>query len=677
MGLTVDSAPQGMSGTQGVRALGAEPPGDLGAASARVLAGGVVAHNEEQRLDAALRSLLEQELLPGWQWGRVWIVASGCSDRTVEVAERWTRRDPRVRLVVEADRGGKSRALGEVFRRAVGDAIVLLNADAQARPGALAALLRRSSSLSRPFAVMGQPRPAPGPDDPIHAMVRLLWALHDELHAAALADGDGTHLSDELWLLSLPLATVLPSGIINDGSYLGAWLAQHGASRRYAREAVVDTEAPRSLREHLEQRRRILAGHRQVTQQLAIPPTTFPRYALAHPRDAARLVHRAYISGRHRVRDLTLLVASELLAHTLAAWDRLPPAPDHVRWRRVGRSEPRVALPPIEFPADPLPDRADGAPSPAIADTRLRALLEVAGEFGAGIPIEELRLLLPPDGPADTPTLRGWLADRAAVVRVDGDRAYLAGALSTDTSDRTDRAATYARAAELLLRRDLAPALPLVRCVGITGSTAYGTPRSGDDLDFFVVTRTGALWVFLAYTYLAVRLRYRPAAVAGRPMPCFNYVLDEEVAETEFGAPRGFLFAREALVAKVVRGDDYYRSLLASAPWLGVEIPRLYGARRSDTRVPSGRPAPLALRVLNAALYLPLASYLHLVGVRRNAQLRAPNATGGAFRTVTSTRRLAFVTERFDRLTARLSTASANPREEGGMAAPSRLPTSR
>ena len=114
--------------------------GLLGPARSGVLAGGVVAYNEERTIRAALLSLLDQELPPGVAWNTIWVVASGCTDRTVEEAGLVAARDPRVRLVVEPVRTGKATAVTEVLRRAQGDAVVLLNADARAMPGAVAAL---------------------------------------------------------------------------------------------------------------------------------------------------------------------------------------------------------------------------------------------------------------------------------------------------------------------------------------------------------------------------------------------------------------------------------------------------------------------------------------------------------------------------------------------------------
>jgi hypothetical protein len=260
---------------------------------------------------------------------------------------------------------------------------------------------------------------------------------------------------------------------------------------------------------------------------------------------------------------------------------------------------------------------------------------------------------------------------------VEGNRVFPPNGDATRLPERESRAAEYRRAAEHLVDRHLRPVLPWVRCVGITGSTAYGVPEAGDDLDLFVVTRTGSLWVFLAYTYLAVRLGFRPIIGSDRPSPCFNYVLEDRQAQTEFAEARGFLFAREALTARIFRGESYYQDLLATAPWLGAEIPRLYAQRTSGVP-PRGEPAaPWGVRLVNALLFPPLAAYLQLAGLRRNARLRSQLADDARFRTVTGPRRLAFVSDRFDHLRDDLAPASSAAREEVGMAGPSRIPTAR
>lgn len=649
----------------------------------RILAGGVVAYNEEHNIEAALDSLLGQPLPSPWRWGTVWVVASGCTDRTVEVAESVAVREPRLRVIVEPDRGGKARALAEILRRARGDALLLLNSDATASPGSIGELLRTAVGEPVPFAVMGRPVPASDRDDPIGRMVRLSWNVHDEFHREVLADGKGTHLSDEVLLLSLPTAPPLPDGIINDGSYIGAWLTRHEGRRLYAPRATVKTATPSTLRDYLGQRRRILVGHHQIARMVGITPSALPRFAALHPRAALGVIRRALQRGHHRLSDLALLVCGELAATALAYWDRVPPERDHVRWQRIEAPARR------ERPVEPTSSQAVGSPSgvgglgprapgpTSFLDLRVGTLLHVARRFGTGIPIDELDSLLPPEGPSGLPELLRWLDERPGLAKVEGGRVFPPDECPSGLSQRESRAEEYRRAAEVLVDRYLRPVLPWVRCVGITGSTAYGAPTAEDDLDLFVVTRTGALWVFLAYTYAAVRLGFRPAPGTARPPPCFNYVLEDRQAQTEFASARGFLFAREALNVRVLRGERYYQDLLAAAPWLGTEIPRLYAQRTSGIHPRHEPPAPWGVRLLNAFLFPPLAAYLQLAGLRRAARLRTQQNPEAVFRTLTGPRRLAFVSERFDQLRLDLAPATFVPREDLGMAGPSRIPTAR
>jgi hypothetical protein len=320
---------------------------------------------------------------------------------------------------------------------------------------------------------------------------------------------------------------------------------------------------------------------------------------------------------------------------------------------------------------------SDAPTALAFLDLRVETLLQVARRFGTGVTLEELNSLLPPEGPSSVEDLRRWLDERPDLARIEGDRAFLPTGHPDRLRDRESRAATYRKAAQRLVDQHLQPVLPWVRCVGITGSTAYGAPEAGDDLDLFVVTRAGSLWVFLAYTYFAVRIGFRPSVGSDRPPPCFNYVLDDRQAPTEFAEARGFLFAREALTAQIFRGERYYQDLLAAAPWLGIEIPRLYAKRASNGPPAPALPAPWGVRVLNAALFPLVATYLQLVGLRRNALQRTKQSHDGAFRTVTGPRRLAFVSERFERLSTDFAPASYVAPAGPGMTAPTRIPASR
>ncbi len=639
--------------------------------SRRLLAGGVVAHNEEGNIERALGSLLEQALPGGVEWSRVWVVASGCTDRTVEVAQKVARSDDRVRVLVEPERTGKAHALGEIFRHASGDSVVLLNGDARAQPGAVAELLRVGRGAMPPYAVMG--RPVVPPLDPGRwtPTLELMWELHHRFHRQLQQEGGGAHLSDELLLVSLAPPPPLPEGTINDGSYFGVWLAEHGGSRSYAEEARVTIAVPHRWRDHLHQRRRILFGNAKVTADLGRPPSTLVGYALRHPATALRLMFGSAGSFPRGGRALAALVIAELSAHLLALWDRLPPRRDHVRWRRmqVASRATRHSPAPLEKRQAEAPILA--GPSSSRYDRRVSTLVEVAAEFGTGVPLADMLTLLPTGGPGTTAELRAWIGDRPDIARVEGDRAFVPRAVPGPSAERKARAAAYRGSAARLFSGPLRPVLPWVRCVAVTGSVAYGEPSPGDDLDLFVACRSGSLYAFLAFAYLAVRLERLRHREGDEPTPCFNYVVDERRAARDYGRDRGLLFAREALSAAPLVGEEYYRSLLGGAGWMRSRLPGLYDLRGPLPRGPP-RAAPVAtpVRVANALLFPVLATYLQLVGLYRNERMHRGGEDAKRFRTVTRPDGLAFVSHRFEALRRRYDEDGA-PAATGGDPIPS------
>jgi Glycosyl transferase family 2 len=299
------------------------------------LVGGVVAFNEERRLPAAVESLLGQELPPGVRWKTVSIVASGCTDRTPEVARALASRHPEIRVRIQPERRGKASALGEIFQETWGDYLVLLNADAIARPGAVSALLDTAASLVPPFAVMGHPEPSELPPAGMGSGLQLLWRLHHRLHAELLRADRGTHLSDELLLLPISHLPPLPEEIVNDGAYIGAWLRAQGGRLAYAEEARVAIEVPWSLPDHIRQRRRIHVGHRQVADLVGIPPSTMGRYFIERPGRALGLLADEVRTTSGGSTALAWLVAGELASMLAATWDRLPPRRNHRLWTPI------------------------------------------------------------------------------------------------------------------------------------------------------------------------------------------------------------------------------------------------------------------------------------------------------------------------------------------------------
>lgn len=300
-------------------------------------------------------------------------------------------------------------------------------------------------------------------------------------------------------------------------------------------------------------------------------------------------------------------------------------------------------------------------------------MLAVAREFQRPLTPRELLDLLPATGPASESELRSWVGNRPELLlSFQGAVEGMGGANPDPLSDeRRSRAVDYLGRATSLFRTTLAPFRQLVSCVAVTGSITYGQAGPDDDCDFLVVTRDGAAWVYLALAL--ARLRLRRFSKEGRtdPIWCINYVVDDSSARRDYIVPRGFLFAREALLARPLEGAEYYRRLLGSAAWLQTETPRLW-ARWKLEGIPEelspSRSSGLGVRFLNAAIFPFLAAYLQAVGLVRNARHRRAGDAASLFRTVTRPDRMAFLVDRFDSLRKVYARASATRPGSGARA---------
>lgn len=301
---------------------------------------GVVAYNDARWLEASVTSLLASKLPDGFAWDRVWVVVSPSDDGTLEIAESLASRFREVEVVVEPERRGKAVALREVLRRSTGRYLVLLNGDARAEAGATAALVEAAAGASGPVALMARPIPRGLVQTWFDGAISLLWDLHHDFHEWLLESAHGSHISDEMMLVSGIELSALPEGIITDGGFIGEWVRRHGGRIAYPADARVSINPPATLRDHLEQRSRIERGHRQFGRLAGHRADTVVREALSDPGAMVRLVvHRARATP-HGWRSLALLFLSELLANALAGAADFASRPVPFRWPRVAGRPP-------------------------------------------------------------------------------------------------------------------------------------------------------------------------------------------------------------------------------------------------------------------------------------------------------------------------------------------------
>lgn len=219
---------------------------------------GIMAHNEEANIDRLLEAVVSQ-VTSNVRIAEILVIASGCTDGTEGVVQRWQQRDARIRLLVQARREGKASAVNLFLSQAHEPVLVLCSAD----------LLPERDTIEQVVAPFADPeigmttcRPVPV-NDPRSFMgfaAHLLWGLHHLVNLNGFKAGE--LVAFRRIFHRIPYKTCV------DEARIEPLIQAQGYGMRYVPTAITYNKGPETVREFLSQRRRIFAGHLEIEDQL-------------------------------------------------------------------------------------------------------------------------------------------------------------------------------------------------------------------------------------------------------------------------------------------------------------------------------------------------------------------------------------------------------------------------
>ncbi len=215
----------------------------------------VTAYNEERNIRQCVDALLNQKTTCGTITELI-VVASGCTDRTIEIANDIGAVDKRVRVIVQHARLGKASAINAYLRERdpTADVVVLSSADVVVQPGFVDLMLAELSAFPVVGMCGGRVVPTNPPDHMMGLVVRYLWDMHHEIALRAPKMGEAVAIRSAL-LEPIPEVSAV------DEASIEAMVRRAGFQLRYVPGAVVVNHGPDNVREYLRQRRRIASGH--------------------------------------------------------------------------------------------------------------------------------------------------------------------------------------------------------------------------------------------------------------------------------------------------------------------------------------------------------------------------------------------------------------------------------
>lgn len=266
---------------------------------------GVTAYNEEQNIGQLLTAL-QNQLLRSVQITEIIVVASGCTDRTEEIVLEHAREDPRIRLVTQAQREGKTSAVNLFLKEAQEDTCVIESGDTLPAEDCVEHLVRMFEDPQ--LGMTGAQKVAVNtPDHIVGYLSFLRLELEHELCLEIPRLGE--------MIAFRKVFDHIPRDIAMDEAFVEALVIDRGLQVRYAPDAVVYNTGPKTLSEFMRQRRRNHAGHLHLKRKYGY------RVSSLNSRPVLKVAARMVWGAMRMVAVLAALAIIEAVARLLGSYD--------------------------------------------------------------------------------------------------------------------------------------------------------------------------------------------------------------------------------------------------------------------------------------------------------------------------------------------------------------------
>lgn len=309
---------------------------------------GITAHNEEANIGQLLEAMLHQRLREA-EITEIIVVASGCTDRTEDIVREYMQRDPRIKLIVQPRREGKTSAINLFLKEAKEDICVLESGDTCPREDSVENLVRMFRDPS--VGMTGAQKVAVNTPDQIVGYLSHL-RLRLEHHLCMEIPRLGEMIAFRKVFDQIPLDVAM------DEAFVEALVVRRGLQVRYAPDAIVYNMGPTTVGDFIRQRRRNYAGHLYLKAKYGYRVSSLDsrrvlRIALEEAWAAIRLLY-----------TLAALAFIEGISRLLGAYDYYIKKERHVVWdmawttKKVDLREAPPSATATGLPIDPIaPDK--------------------------------------------------------------------------------------------------------------------------------------------------------------------------------------------------------------------------------------------------------------------------------------------------------------------------------
>jgi len=308
---------------------------------------GITAYNEEANIGRLLQAIVQQRLYQV-EITEIIVVASGCTDGTVEIVEGWAARDPRIQLHCQERREGKTSAINVFLANAHEKICVLESGDTLPRDDTIENLVRMFRNPA--VGMTGAQKVAVNtPDHIVGLLSYMRLKMEHQLCLEIPRLGE--------LIAFRKVIDRLPADVAMDEAFVEAFIIHRGMQVRYSPDAVVYSMGPQTVGDFVKQRRRNFAGHLFLKDKYGYQVSSLQN------RRVMRIALEEVWGAIRLVATLGFMAALEIYARILGAWDYRVRKKTHVVWDMAWTTkDPGQAIDshPSSVPLTTLPPPASG-----------------------------------------------------------------------------------------------------------------------------------------------------------------------------------------------------------------------------------------------------------------------------------------------------------------------------
>ncbi len=291
----------------------------------------ITAYNEESNIGKILDAMINQHLHEV-SITEIIVVASACTDNTVPIIKDVMAQEPRVKLIEQERRLGKTAAINEFLKVAQEDICVLESGDTLPHESAVEHMVRMFRDPN--VGMTGAHKvPVNTPDHLASLFTYLRLQLEHELSLDIPRLGE--------MIAFRKVFDQIPPDVAMDEAFVEAFMVKRGMEVRYAPDAVVYNTGPTTIGDFVRQRRRNHAGHLYLKHKYGYKVSSLRKRKVAWI--AIKQVARAIWGVFQLIYVLGMLAVLETWARFMGWYDFAIKKEKHVVWDMAWSQKADVA----------------------------------------------------------------------------------------------------------------------------------------------------------------------------------------------------------------------------------------------------------------------------------------------------------------------------------------------